>query len=235
MPQQPTIIDQSETVTLLSVLPGEKLRIQHDMNTPVGTDQVRVSLKGITLGLGSSLFVHHNAEVILDSVLTVDLLGKLVIGGGGELFLNSAIGANILDKIRFRPSSEHAVLNINAANVQISGAVTGFGLHDTILIGNLGAASGMWHQTSATGGTLDLFTGTGEQVGAINLNGKYSPGDFSVREIANPRGTATTNISFVATDTQNSYGAGALAELRNTPGAAALHNNYQHAWSHAGQ
>ena len=195
---------------------------------------MRVSLKGLTLGLGSSIFVHHNAEVILDSVLSVDVLGKLVIGGGGELFLNSVVGANILDKIRFRPGSQHAVLNINASKVQLSGAVSEFGLHDSILLGNFGAASAMWNQTTATSGTLDLFTGTGTQIGATDLNGKYTTANFAVHETANPRSTATTNISFVATDAQASHGAGTLAELRDAPGAAALHSSFQHVSSHLG-
>jgi hypothetical protein len=195
-----TIIDQSEKVQLLALAPLETLIIERDSGTPQGEHEVRVSTKGIALGLGSTLLIQHHAELILDGVVSADVLGTIDIGNNGKLFLNSSIGIGLLSTIQFTNTHGNGYLLINTSKVDLSGNITGFGVHDTILLGQLGAVSETWTQGLLDSGTLALFNSAGTEVDSIGLNGEYTTANFAIKEAQNKHGSDVTRITFVAQD-----------------------------------
>jgi hypothetical protein len=203
-----TIIDKSEKLQILTVDPLQALTIEHDGSTPKGEHQVRVSTKGIALGLGSSILIQHHAELILDGVVSADVLGTIDIGNNGRLFLNSSIGAGVLSTIQFTNTHGPAYLLINTAGVELTGNITGFGLHDTILLGNLGAVSASWTQGVLDSGTLALFNAAGTEVDAVGLNGEYTTANFAIKEAQGPHGTDTTRITFLPQDATTAEASG---------------------------
>jgi len=191
-----TIIDKSEHIAL-NVDALDSVTIQHDKNTPDGTHQVRVSVKDLSLGLGATILVRHDAELILNGVVAANVLGTIDIGNGGKVFLNSTVGVGVLNDIHFNNTRGKAVLLINTSKVDLTGAITGFGPHDTILLGQVGAVSGVWTQGLLGTGTLALYDAGGTEVSSIGLVGTYKTADFSVNDVLSSRGTYTTNVSFV--------------------------------------
>ena len=202
-----TIIDHSEKLTLLTVAPTDALTIEHDKNTPKYEHEVRVSTKGIALGLGSTVLLQHHGELVLNGVVSADVLGTIDIGNNGKLYLNSSVGVGLLSNIQFTNNSHGpAFLLINTASVSLTGNITGFGERDTMVLRGLGAVSASWTQGPLDSGTLALFNASGTLVDAIGLNGEYTTANFAVSEKRGAHGTDATRITFVA------QGAGASAQ-----------------------
>jgi hypothetical protein len=196
-----TIIDRNEHVSLLSVGALDTMTIEKDSGTPHKEAEVRVSASGISLGVGSSILIQNDAVLTLRALVAADVLGNIDIGNGGGLTLNSTIGAGVLSNINFVGHQETARLVINAANLNITGNINGFGVHDSIILGNIAATRESFVPGLLGYGTLVLYNAAGTQVGSLGLVGNYTSAEFDLLAYKTPNGGEATRITYVAPNT----------------------------------
>jgi hypothetical protein len=191
------IIDHSEKIKVLAVGIGDTVTIEKDAHTPVNETRVHVTAAGISLGLGSTVLVQHHAILTLNGLGSLSLLGNIDIGDHGKVVLRGAISAGVLSSIDFVGHTGPAVLQIDTSNLNLPGAINGFGADDRINLMNLTATSFDYTANLlGGGGTITFFDGTSE-VGQLGLTGNYSDANFAIEEYQYPSGASGTRLNFV--------------------------------------
>jgi hypothetical protein len=190
------IIDRSERLGMLNVGIGDSVTIERDGGTPAHEKRVHVTAAGISLGLGSTVLVQHDATLALNGLADVGLLGKIEIGNGGKVLLNGTLNVGVLSNIDFTGHSEHTVLVIETTKLTAAGNIAGFGLNDVIRLDHLGVTSVDFTQGLLGSGVLTLYDGSTE-VGQLGLEGTYKTSDFSVHEFTAKNGTTGTVLGYV--------------------------------------
>jgi hypothetical protein len=190
------IIDRSERVGMLNVGIGDSVTIERDSGTPSHEKRVHVTATGISLGLGSTVLVQHDATLALNGLADVSILGKIDIGNGGKVLLNGALNVGVLSNIDFTGHGERAVLAIETTKLTAVGNIAGFGVNDVIRLDHLGFTAVEFTQGLLGSGVLTLYNGSTE-VGQIGLEGTYKTSDFSVQEFTAKNGTTGTVLGYV--------------------------------------
>jgi hypothetical protein len=206
------IIDHSETLAGLQISALSTTVIQQDAGSPAGQPVV-VQDDSLSLGVGSTVIVQHNATLVMDGPAQVGLLSQIEIGDSGTVVIGSPLSIDLLAGMQFigsdatlavMPSAEHSLLSGSS-----SGQISGFAATDTIdLQGVTGVDHVAWTQNllqSLTGtGTLTLYNSTDHSIGKISLSGSYQTDNFHAAPVAG--GTDITYVPSAAVHLASSHG-----------------------------
>lgn len=149
---QSQTIDESETLTPLSLVLASSVLITRDASTPTG-DPVIVTLDGVSVTAASAFTVQGGATLDVASALSVAAIGNIDIASTGTLELGTNLPPSLAVPISF--AGPAATLILTQAGVN-SDNLTGFTASDTIDFRGVAAATSIEY----AGTTLTLLDGS---------------------------------------------------------------------------
>ena len=162
--------------------------------------------------------------------LPTDGTGSVLIGNNSLAEFAASVGAG--QTISFQPGSTSGSLKLDNAGA-FQGYIKGLFSGDQVVLSGIAAPSVSYTVASATTGVLQIAS-NGALVASLNVQGVYSPGDFSLATTDLGNGNSSTALTTTATapafgytDTTNSTSGAVTPDLYSGP---VSYLQYQYIW-----